>query len=182
MAVQAPDDPGRARGKGVSGLSIAATNCENDVRRSLAFLVPLFYSVPILSKALPPGGFVPLERVCAAAGVRCAASGSWNQRPVRIAKDEALHGQSVVIHKEPEDFGAVEIRVPAGLSDRDSARLALCAMAYGLMDLVARQSIRGQAWTAPAARAGRPAFVSGRAMSNAERQARFRARQGYVAT
>gem|GEM_PF-2808169 len=63
--------------------------------------------------------------------------------------------------------------MPAG-SPRARARLALGALAYSIMDLVARESIRGAAWAAAAPPRGRAS--SGTALTNAERQRRYRAK------
>jgi len=81
---------------------------------------------------------------------------------------------SADIEREAGDWGAVRIGVPSRVAPRAMARYACLAMAYGLMDIVARESVRGLPWTRPAAPRGRPR--SGTAMTNAQRQAAHRAR------
>jgi hypothetical protein len=130
--------------------------------------VPLYFPTPRVVERLDGRGARPLHEWLARAGLPCRASGAWIDRPVRV-----VPGQSG-IEREPGDWGRVRIGVPAGLSARDEARWAIAAMAYGLVDLVARESIRGQPWARPAAARGRP--PSGTAKSNRERQRAYRAR------
>jgi hypothetical protein len=81
------------------------------------------------------------------------------------------------IEAEPGDYGKVRVGAPEKLDGQSMARYAIGAMAYALMDGVARESIRGAAW-ARADRRGRPVRVAGSPKSNKERQRTFRARQG----
>ena len=99
----------------------------------------------------------------------CRASGRWAERRVAIDR-----GPELAIVTEPGDAGLVRVRVPASLTPRQAARWALSALAYGLMDLVARESIRGADWAKPAPPRGRPA--TGTASSNRERQRAHRRR------
>jgi hypothetical protein len=132
--------------------------------------IPLFF---------PPVRYVPrlaltsrattLRALCASAGVACKASGPWTERVVDV-----LPGKALEMVAEPGDGAPVQIAVPPG-NGRQRARLALAAMAYGLHDLVARQSIRGEPWTRIALPRGR--IPSGTALSARERQRRFRARR-----
>jgi hypothetical protein len=131
---------------------------------------PLFFSPPRLVERVDARAARSLRELLAVAGAPCRASGRWTERRVRI-----VPGAAGVIEKEPGDWSPVRIGVPAGLSARDAARYAVAAMAYGLMDLVARESIRGQPWARPAPPRGRPA--TGTAMSNRERQRTYRARR-----
>ena len=57
----------------------------------------------------------------------------------------------------------------------EQAKLALYILAHGLHDLVAKESIKGLSWTKPMPPTGRPKKM--RALSNKERQKRFRDRQ-----
>jgi hypothetical protein len=132
--------------------------------------IPLFFPavryVPRL--ALSPRA-TTLRALCESAGVACKASGAWTERIVDVVAAQALE-----IAAEPGDGAPVRISVPPG-NRRHRARLALAAMAYGLHDLVARQSIRGESWTRIALPRGR--IPSGAALSTRERQRRFRARR-----
>lgn len=131
---------------------------------------PLFFPPPRIVEHIDTRGAHTLREVLAEAGAPCRASGSWTERLISIVP----HHQSR-IEKEPGDWTPVRILLPAGLSARDAARYAVAAMAYGLMDLVARQSIRGQPWAKPARARGRP--PTGAARTNRERQRAFRRRQ-----
>lgn len=77
-----------------------------------------------------------------------------------------------MIQKEPGNYGKVKIIASFPRDKRKKARLALYILAYGLFDLVARESIRGSPWAKINPPAGRPRIA--KAMSNAERQRRFR--------
>jgi hypothetical protein len=129
---------------------------------------PIFYPTPRIVQRVDTSGAMTLRELLSLAGAPCRASGRWTERLVRIAPGIAG------IEREPGDWGAVRIGVHAGLSTRDAARYAAAAMAYGLMDLVARESLRGQPWARPAPARGRPR--TGTAMTNRERQRLYRAR------
>jgi len=132
---------------------------------SNAFFLPTPQVVPHLDKALAR----PLREVLQDAGVSCRASGVWTERPVLI--DREFDG----IQKEPGDWGAVRVGVPASSTDQQAARSAAYAMAYAIMDIVARESVRGATWAKISAPKGRP--PSGvRPMSSAERQRAYRLR------
>lgn len=130
---------------------------------------PLFFPTPRIVKDVDVTLAITLREVLARAGIPCRASGRWTERLVVI--DPAFDG----IEREAGDWGAVRIGAPAELGQRDQARHAIAALAYGLMDVVARESIRGQAWARPSRPRGRPA--SGAALSAAKRQRRHRARK-----
>ncbi len=75
---------------------------------------------------------------------------------------------------EPGDWGKVRVELP--YTDRlNQARLALAAMAFGMHDIVAKESIRAAAWLRLRPPRGRPR--SGCALSLKERQKRFRERR-----
>ena len=130
---------------------------------------PLFFPAPRVLERVEVRGAVPLRELLATAGVPCRASGPWTERLVRVVP--GAEGTE----KEPGDWAPVRIGVPANLSRRDAARYAVAVLAYGLMDLVARESIRGQPWARPSAPRGRPR--TGTASSNRERQRAHRARR-----
>ena len=110
-----------------------------------------------------------LHALCAAAGVPCRASGDWVRRRVFVRT-----GGEYEICAQPGYCGDVVVTVPAG-EEKPAARQALAALAYGLFDGVARESIRGAPWARPAAPPGRPR--RGQAKTTAERQRAFRQRQ-----
>lgn len=83
-------------------------------------------------------------------------------------------GGKYEILAQPGYSGDVVVTVPDE-DERLAARAALAALAYGLCDSVARESIRGAQWARPAAPRGRPR--SGRAKNTAERQRAFRRRK-----
>jgi len=111
----------------------------------------------------------PLKQLIEEAGAVCRASGAWVNRRVELVPG------ADIIERQPGDCGDVRIGVPKGLSELRRARYAVAALAYELMDGVARQSICGQPWAKPAFPAGRPA--TGVAQTTAERQRAFRARR-----
>lgn len=131
---------------------------------------PLFFPAPTYREALNPAHAIELRELCRRAGVTCKASGSWAGRPVAIDR-----GSELAIVTEPGGTGVVRVRVPTTLSSEEAARWALAALAYGLMDVVARESIRGADWARPMAPRGRP--PTGAALSNRERQRAFRQRR-----
>jgi len=72
---------------------------------------------------------------------------------------------------EPGDWGSIKIVVVSS-SKVKAARLALGALAYAMHDPVAKQSIMEQPWAKLRPPRGRKRL--GSALSNAERQKRFR--------
>lgn len=111
-----------------------------------------------------------MSALCSIAGVACRASGPWLQRMIAIER-----GSGYAISAEPGGFGGVHLHVPAGLTPTQAAQYGLAMLAYGLMDPVARESIRGQAWAKPSVPRGRPR--TGTALSARERQRAFRDRK-----
>jgi hypothetical protein len=132
---------------------------------------PLFFPPPRYRAVLPlpAAGTVSVRELCAAAGVPCRASGGWTERRIQVVRADGYD-----IEAEPGGWGTVRIAVPRRLKPGEAYRHALAALAFGLMDLVARESIRGQRWARPAPPRGRPA--TGTAWSNAERQRAYRHR------
>jgi hypothetical protein len=130
---------------------------------------PLFFPAPRYREPLDAASAVELRALCGMAGVTCKASGRWAGRRVAIDR-----GSELAILAEPGGTGVVRVRVPAALSRIEAARWALSALAYGLMDIVARESIRGADWAKPAVPRGRP--TTGAAWSNRERQRAYRRR------
>ena len=114
-----------------------------------------------------------LAMLCDAAGVPCKATGRWIERLVEVVvPTDVLIPR---IDAEPGSLGAVRITTPPSLNPLQAARYSLAAMAYGMFDLVARESIRGAAWARPTVPSGRKR--SGVAKSNAARQRAFRLRK-----
>ncbi len=140
-----------------------------------------FCPQPKVVRALVPSAAARAETVrslCARAGVDCLASGAWTERKVYLVPVPA--GEVLSIVKEPGDWSAVQVGLPGvDINSVAAARGALLVLAYGLMDLVARESIRGVVWARPSAARGRPR--TGKAMSNAQRQARYRQRHATTA-
>lgn len=133
--------------------------------------MPFQFPVPRYSAHLRLTKPQTLLGLCEQALVPCRASGEWTQRKVGVVCGDALQ-----IEAEPGYLGAVRITVPSTECDPvDRARLALGALAYGLFDGVARATVAGQSWAKPAKPAGRP--KTGRALTTAERQRRFRERR-----
>lgn len=127
------------------------------------YFAPVVY-VPKLSLRAP----VTLAELCRLAGTACKASGAWSMRKV-----ELKYGKKIDVLAEPGDWGNVRISIPHRTMGK-RARFALTLLAYGMHDLVAKQSIIGCAWARPAPPRGRPSKK--RALSSKERQRRFRRR------
>ena len=134
----------------------------------MPFFIPIPKIVPLLK--LKHGR--PLREHCAKAGVVCRGSGAWTQRLV-----EVRFGAKLQILIEPGDWGAVLITAPTKAASEKS-RLALYILAYGLHDLVAKESIRNTPLSEVTPPLGRPRIS--RALTNRERQKRFRERRKRV--
>jgi hypothetical protein len=130
---------------------------------------PSFYPPVTYVAALRLDRALPLRGLCALAETPCQASGRWTERPVELADGPWA------ITATAASWGNVRITLPLTGHQRDDARQALCALAYGLHDLVARECVRGALWSRPRCPPGRR--PSGQAMSAAERQMRFRCRR-----
>ncbi len=133
--------------------------------------LPAFWPTPKYLPMVPADGAIPLHELCERAGVPCRASGEWIKRPIVIARSDDRDGAILVDVRH----GTVRVEVPSswGGTDALDARYALGVLAYGIFDLVARESIKGQPW----ARIRRPPGPrrSGTALTNRERQRRYRA-------
>lgn len=132
---------------------------------------PLFFPPPRYVPAIDTTHATTVADLCAVAGIACKASGEWIRRSVVVNQSDLL-----AIDAEPGHCGAVRLTVPPQLSGREAARFALCVLAYGVHDLVARQSVAGHPWTKPRNPPGRE--KSGRALTTRERQRRFRRKRG----
>jgi hypothetical protein len=130
---------------------------------------PLFFPVPRVVAGVDATGAVPLRVWLERAGAPCRATGRWTERPVQVATG------ALGITKAPGDWTAVCVSVPPGLSAVAVARLVVAAMAYAVMDPVARESVRGQPWARPAPPRGRPRLAQPR--TGAQRQRAYRARR-----
>lgn len=129
---------------------------------------PLFFPVPRYVAHLPPSvAYRPLRYWCEVAGVRCKASGAWIDRPVQV------RAGACAIVAEASPGNRVSISGPSRGGRVSLARYALGALAYTLMDGVARESLRGEDWARPSAPVGRPR--TGRARNSRERQRLLRA-------
>ena len=127
---------------------------------------PLFTAIPAYVPTLSARNATPVRALCDQAEIPCKASGEWTQRLIVLHRGEGYR-----IVAEPGGYGIVHITVPKTLSTRDAARHALIALAYELMDGVARESVRGYLWARPAAKRGRP--MSGTRKTVRERQRKF---------
>lgn len=134
--------------------------------------MPLFFPIPQFVQSIAPTERQALREVLKTAGLACRASGPWTNRQVVISP---MQDSELCIQREPGDWGCVLIGVPFDLDEQDQARYAVAALAYGLMDLVARQSIAGASWARPSMPRGRA--LSGRAQTGAQRQRAYRARK-----
>ena len=85
-----------------------------------------------------------MRQLCEAAGVPCKATGEWTKRIVCIFTSDEI---SAI--REPGDWGVVWLNVPNNLSKIDRSRFALAYLAYGVLDPVARESIKGLVWARP---------------------------------
>lgn len=129
----------------------------------------LFIPPPTYIQALElKSPIITLRELCERAGVPCKASGAFTERKLQI-----VVGDELKVLAEPGDWGNVKVTLKGG-SNKNLARDALKVLAYGLHDVVAKESIRGEAWAKPRARIGRPR--SAKPLSNKERQRRFRER------
>lgn len=132
--------------------------------------LPVHFPQPRYVRSIATDHAIPLEALCARAGVVCQGLGAWTQRPVILVLGEALRIEAMPGYASP-----VRITLPLPtIDDRRAARLALGALAYGVLDLVARESIRGTLWSR-ASVPGRP--KSARPIKGAERTRRWRAAQ-----
>ncbi len=125
--------------------------------------------MPRYAVRIPGRASHTVRSLCAAAGIECRASGAWIERPIDVRRDRPFD-----FCAEPGGYGKVRITLPAS-DPVTAARDALCVLAYGLHDLVAKESIRGQTWSRVAPPLGRP--KQRKSMPGKERQRRFRLRR-----
>jgi hypothetical protein len=128
--------------------------------------IPLFFPTARIVVELNLEKPVTLAELAADAGVQCRASGPWINRRVELVSGVDF------IEREPSDWGGVRVGVPSECSPRDQARYALGVLAYGIMDVVARQIVAGQQWSRPSLPRGRKR--TGKAMSPRQRQRKRR--------
>ena len=131
----------------------------------MAFFLPPPHYVAKLALSKP----LTLSELCSLAQVSCKASGAWTQRLI-----EVVEGDELRISAEPGPWGRVKIEVPRSKEARRFA-IALEVLAYGLHDVVARESIRDSYISPVRPRAGRPKRGSQR--SNPQRQRDYRERK-----
>lgn len=112
---------------------------------------------------------ITIRELCALAKVPCKASGVWTERLIEVARGEFLR-----ILAEPGSWGKVRIEVPHR-KGADVFAVALNVLAYGLHDLVARESIKGTYLSSVKPRPGRPKLGSQR--TTRQRQRDFRKRR-----
>jgi hypothetical protein len=133
--------------------------------------LPLNFPHPSYTMKLTLDSSFALDALCVLAGIACKGSGAWRQRPI-----EPVPAAQPFIEAAPGGWGPVRVGVPPryAKTQRSVARYVLGAMAYGLFDPIARESIKGQPWT-KIENLGRPR--SGKALSAARRQQRYRQNQ-----
>jgi len=125
-----------------------------------------FIPPPTYQQAVALNEPLTIEQLCERAQVRCRASGAWTLRML-----EVVSGPTLRIVAEPGPWGNVRIEIPPQDAPNKYS-LALNALAYGLHDLVARESIKGTAAGAVTPPRGRPR--RGSPKSNRQRQRDFR--------
>lgn len=134
--------------------------------------IPLFFPAVAYVQKLVLKRPKNLRQICRSAGVVCKASGPWTERKVEMVRGKALR-----ILAEPGDWSALQIETSVS-GTKQQAQLALAVLAYGMNDLVAKQSLVGQEWQRLRPPRGRPRKE--RALSARERQRRFRKRRAVV--
>ena len=136
--------------------------------------LPVFFPPVRFQRSIVESG-IPLSALCQLAGVHCKAIGRWVNREIVVRQANAPGEESIVC--EPGDWQKVLITTPVGVAnDQARARWALGALAFAIFDGVARASIAGQAWARAAMPRG-PSTPQRVAMSNAQRQRRWRQRE-----
>lgn len=108
--------------------------------------LPVFFPIPRYSNRLSEDGARPLSEICALAGIPCRASGMMARRLVVVLPSN--EGGQPSIQARATTWGVVHIRVPAQVkTERGRARYALGALAFGLHDVAAKESIRRMRWS-----------------------------------
>jgi hypothetical protein len=126
--------------------------------------LPVYLPPCEISLSLPPGKKVTLRYLCQVAKIPCMVSGL--EREISIAERSSMR-----VVRQPGALAPVWLGVPRGSLQR-RALLALGLLAYSAFDYGARECVKGRPETRVAQGRGRP--PSGRPLSNAERQKRFR--------
>lgn len=129
------------------------------------FIPPIKYV-----SALSDKKFISIRELCRLVDIPCRASGIWANRQIAIQ-----YGKECTIRSEPGDWGKVKVTLPAK-TKRKQAQIALCILAYGLHDLVAKESIKGLSWSRICPPSGRPRKK--RALTNKECQKKYREKHG----
>lgn len=129
----------------------------------------LFHPPPTYLNSLKLNKFYTITDLCKRLNIPCKASGEWTERKVEIR-----YGSDLIIEAEPGDWGAVRITMEKS-NKRQEAQTALLVLAYGIHDLVAKESIKKLPWSRIPVPRGR--IKTGKALTNSERQRLFRERQ-----
>ena len=136
--------------------------------------LPVFFPPVRFQRSIVESG-IPLSALCQLAGVPCKAVGRWVNREIVVRQANAPGDESIIC--EPGDWQKVLITTPVGVANGQArARWALGALAFAIFDGVARASIAGQPWARAAMPRG-PSTPQRVAMSNAQRQRRWRQRE-----
>lgn len=98
--------------------------------------LPVFIPTPTYVNKLPDGIELTLAELCDRAGVVCQASGKWIDRKVILVDSKELFIKAI------PSGGAVAIGIAGADDGKRSAMLALHLMAYSVLDVVAKESIR----------------------------------------
>lgn len=128
--------------------------------------IPIFLPPVVYTPSLMLRSPISVKELCDRAKIPCRASGAWVERKVEIVRAPKL-----AVFAEPGDWGSIRIEAPVS-GRQQRARLALAVLAYGLNDLVAKQSLQGQQWVKLRPPRGRPR--SKKPLSTRDRQRRFR--------
>lgn len=130
--------------------------------------LPVFFPPAEISLALPEGQRTTLAALCHSAGIDCRVTGLSASRPLLVAQASAMRAV-----RGPGPLSEVWLGIPAGKPARRSL-VALGLLAFGVFDYGARECLRGLDVAKASAGPGRPR--TGRAMSAAEKQRRYRER------
>lgn len=130
--------------------------------------LPVFFPEPEISLTLPTGKRATLGGLCVLARVKCRVTGLGAERIILIAPSRNMR-----IVRRPGTLSEIWLGVPPGTT-RQRSLLALGMLSYGAFDYGARETLRGLPESMATPRAGRPR--SPRALTNVERQRRYRIR------
>jgi len=135
----------------------------------IAMGLPVFFPEPEINLTLPAGKRTTLKGLCVLAGVECRVTGLGAERTIFMASSQRMQ-----IVRRPGALSDIWLGVPPGTTKRRSL-LALGMLAYGIFDYGARETLRGLPESRATLGAGRPR--SPRALTNVERQRRYRIRR-----